>query len=194
MFIVTRRRSFAEYWKYFVARFSNVHAFGYNSTGRERTRMKFGELRVYCLELALTDFGSDLRRSESKRACGSFVFLWGKQWTTLPISGQPNFMKFAHKTWFCDVVNRFGNFFWKFALKGSFFQNNFDYRQRFRTSGRDFSEMITNLGKWSQELQRPHDLDLDVESGHAHTVVHHSSTSMYTPNFTEIGKTFLWMD
>ena len=28
----------------------------------------------------------------------------------LPISGQPNFMKFAHKTWFCDLVNPFGKF------------------------------------------------------------------------------------
>ena len=27
-----------------------------------------------------------------------------------------------------------------------------------------------------------------------HTVVHHSSTSIYTPNFTEIGKTFFWTD
>jgi len=27
--IFTRRRSFAEYWKYFVARFNDVHAFGY---------------------------------------------------------------------------------------------------------------------------------------------------------------------
>jgi len=33
-------------------------------------------------------------------------------------------MKFAHKTWFCDVVNLFGIIFWKFALKGSFFQKN----------------------------------------------------------------------
>jgi len=45
-------------------------------------------------------------------------FLAGKQRTTLPISGQPNFMKFAHKTCFCDcdVVNPFGIIFWKFAF------------------------------------------------------------------------------
>ena len=30
--------------------------------------------RVYCLELALTDFGRDPRRTESGRACGNFVF------------------------------------------------------------------------------------------------------------------------
>jgi len=68
--------------------------------------MKFGELRLYCLELALTDFGREPRRSESGKPCGGFVFLSGKQRTTLAISGQPNFTKFAHKTWFCEVVNR----------------------------------------------------------------------------------------
>jgi len=129
-----------------VARFSDVHAFGYNSAESERIWMKFLELRVYCLELALTDFGRDPRRSESGRPCGSF-FLSGKQRATLPISVQPNFMKFAHKTWFCEVVNPFGIIFWKFALKGSSFPKNRDHRQRFPTSSRDFSEMITNLGK-----------------------------------------------
>jgi len=141
-------RSFAEYWKYFVARFNDVHAFGYNFTGSERIWMKFGEFRVYCLKLDLTDFGRDPRRRESGRPCGSLVFLSGKQRTTLPIFGQPNFTKFAHKTWFCDVVNPFGIIFWRFALKkGSFFKKNRDHRQRFPTSSRDFSEMITNPGK-----------------------------------------------
>jgi len=70
----TRRRSFSEYWKYFVARFSDFHAFVYNSAGSERIWMKFGGLRVYCLELDLTDFGRDPHRSESGRACRSFVF------------------------------------------------------------------------------------------------------------------------
>ena len=114
-----------------------VNGFGWN----------LGNSRVYCLELALTDFGHDSCRSESGRPCGSFVFLSGKQRTTLPISGQPNFTKFAHKTWFCEVLNPFGIIFWKFALMGSFFQKNRDHRQRFPTSSRDFSEMITNLGK-----------------------------------------------
>jgi len=72
--LITRRRSFAEYLKYFVARFNEVHAFGYNSARSQRIWMKFGELRVYRLELALTDFGRDPRRSESGRACGNFVF------------------------------------------------------------------------------------------------------------------------
>jgi len=34
------------------------------------------------------------------------------------------------------------------------------------------------------ELQRRHDHDLDL------AIVHQSSTSIYTPNFIEIGKTF----
>jgi len=34
------------------------------------------------------------------------------------------------------------------------------------------------------------DLDLDVDRVIRHTVVHHSSTSIYTPNFIEIGKTY----
>ena len=83
--------------------------------------MKFSELRVYCSEVTLTDFGRDPRRSESGRPCGSFVFLSGKQRTTLPISGQPNFTKFAHKTWCCEVVNLFGIiFFENLPLRGLF--------------------------------------------------------------------------
>jgi len=42
--LITQRRSFAEYWKYFVACFNDVHTFGYNSAGSERIWMKFGEL------------------------------------------------------------------------------------------------------------------------------------------------------
>ena len=38
---------FADYWKYLVARFNDVHAFGYNSAGSERIWMKFSEFRVY---------------------------------------------------------------------------------------------------------------------------------------------------
>jgi len=78
---ITRRSScnFAEYWKYFVARFNDVHAFGYNSAGSERIWMKLGALQVYCLELALADFGRDPRRSESGSASRNFVvFLSGK--------------------------------------------------------------------------------------------------------------------
>jgi len=51
------------------------------------------------------------------------------------------------------------------------------------------------------ELQRPHDLDLDLESGHTAyrrasliDLYVHTKSSMYTPNFIEIGQTFLWTD
>ena len=40
-------------------------------------------------------------------------------YSALPISGQPNFTKFAHKTWICEVVNPFGTKFSKSSRKGS---------------------------------------------------------------------------
>jgi len=40
----------------------------------ERIWMKFGALRLYCLEQALADFGRDPRRSESGSANRFFVF------------------------------------------------------------------------------------------------------------------------
>ena len=42
IFIRRRSCSFAEYWKYFMARLNGVHAFGYNSAGGEPIWMKFG--------------------------------------------------------------------------------------------------------------------------------------------------------
>jgi len=57
-----------------VAHLNDVYAFGYNSAGSEQIWMKFGALRIYCLELALTDFGRDPRRSESRSASRFFVF------------------------------------------------------------------------------------------------------------------------
>jgi len=145
MGIITRWRSFAKYWKYFVARFNDVHAFGYNFAGSERIWMKFGELRVYCLELALTDFARSVQKPE-RETLRKFVFLSGKQRTTLPISGQPYFMKFAHKTWFCDVMNPFRIIFWKLALKGSFFQKTVIIVNNFR-----LQEAISR--KWLQILE-----------------------------------------
>ena len=72
--VFTRRWSLAEYWKHFVARFNVVLASGYNSIESILIRMKFGIFRAYCLELALTDFGRDPRRSERERARRIFVF------------------------------------------------------------------------------------------------------------------------
>ena len=57
-----------------MARLNDVHAFGYNSAGSERIWMKFGELRDYCLELSLTNFGRDPRRSGRGKASRNFVF------------------------------------------------------------------------------------------------------------------------
>jgi len=114
-----------------------VNGFGWN----------LGNSWVYCLELAMTDFGRDPRRSESGRPCRSFVFCQVNK-TRLPISGQPIFTKFAHKTCFCDAVNPLGNIFWKFAL--NFFSKNLDHPQWFPTSCCNFLEMITNLGTWWQ--------------------------------------------
>jgi len=48
------------------------------------------------------------------------------------------------------MVNPFGKHLWKFARKGSFFQKRQllrERRQQLPNSGRDFSEMNTNLGK-----------------------------------------------
>ena len=119
----TRRRSwsFAEYCKHFVARLNDVHAFGYNSAGSERIWMKFGELRVYCLELFLTNFGRDPRRSGSGRASRNFVFcpLNNAHFHRLPV-GQIS--RHLHKkTCFRVICGAFGKHLWKFARKASFF-------------------------------------------------------------------------
>jgi len=48
-----------------------------------------------------------------------------------------------------------------------------------------------SLQKWPNfRPSRACDLDLDLGSGHTHTVMHHSLTSTYTPNFIEIEETF----
>ena len=125
-----------------MACFDGVHAFGYNSAESEPIWMKFGALKVYCPELALTDFGRDPRRSESGSPNRNFVFfLSGKQRTTLPISGRPNFTKSAHKTWICEMVNSVGTKFSKSSRKGSFFPIPvFCYpRERLPTSSGDNS-------------------------------------------------------
>jgi len=84
---------------------------------------------------------------------------------TIPISGQPDFTKFAHKTWIWEVVNPFGKHFRKFARKGSFFEKGQllrEHRQRVLTSGRDICE-ITNRGK-SRLVGAPTECWLSMES------------------------------
>ena len=147
----TRRRSFAEYWKHFVVRLNDVHAFGYNSAGSERIWMKFGELWVYCLELSLTNFGRDPRRSGSGSASRNFVFfcpLNNARFHRLPV-GQIS-RSLHKKTCFRVRMCRFGKHLESLPVRGfspKKPQKVGDFRQRFPTSGINFSEMITNLGK-----------------------------------------------
>jgi len=107
--MITRRRSFAEYWKHFVAHFNDVHASGYNSAGSVRIRMKFGVLRVYCLELALTDIGRGLRENKRKFCFCFFCPVNNARLFKNPVS--QNFTKFAYKTWIYVRMNPLGKYF-----------------------------------------------------------------------------------
>jgi len=57
-----------------VVRFNDVYASGYNSAGSEQIWTKFGVLPNLLSGAALTDFGHDLRRSESGNSSRNFVF------------------------------------------------------------------------------------------------------------------------
>ena len=111
-----------------------------------------GNSQYIVLELSLTNFGRDPRRSGSGSASRNFVFfcpLNNARFHRLPV-GQIS-RNFHRKTCFRELCWAFGKHLWKFARKGSFFPQKtpfwLDQSQRFPTSGRDFSEMITNLGK-----------------------------------------------
>ena len=129
--IFTRRRSwsFVEYCKHFVARLNDVLAFGYNSAASERIWMKFGELREYCSELSLTNFGRDLRRSGSGSASRNFVFFFcplnNARFHRLPV-GQIS-RNLHKKTCFRVRMWGFGKHLWKFARKGSLSPKNLYY-------------------------------------------------------------------
>jgi len=161
-----------EYWKHFSAHFDGVHAFSYNSARSEPIWMKFGALWVHCLPLSMADFGRDPRRSE--RARQNFVFfLSGKQHTTLPISGPPNFTKYAHKKWISDVVNSFGTEFWKLPHKGSFFKCRFFRQnlQRLATSG-PYNSLTYRSMKTHDQIGPLRDVDfpfLRLESTQSHS-------------------------
>ena len=139
-----------------MARSNDVHAFGYNSAGSERIWiseriwMKFGELRVYCLELPLTNFGCDpLNNARFHR---------------LPVD---QISRNLHKkTHFRVRMWGFGKHLWKFARNGFFFPKPpflLDQSQQFPTSGRDFSEMITNLGR-SWQVGTPVECWLSIDT------------------------------
>jgi len=93
-----------------VAHFNDVHALGYSSAESERIWMKFGELPSILFGAGPDRFWVRSAQKREQETLWKF-YLSGKQHTTLPISGQPNFTKFAHKTWFYAVVNPFGIIF-----------------------------------------------------------------------------------
>jgi len=77
--IITRRRSFAEYWKYFVARLNDVHAFGCKSAGSERIWMKFGELPSILFGAGPDRFWArSAQKQERERLWKFLFFLSGK--------------------------------------------------------------------------------------------------------------------
>jgi len=84
--------------------------------------MKFGELRVYCLELSLANFGRGPRRSGSGRASRNFVFFFGPlnnaRFHQLPV-GQIS-RNLYKKTCFRVLCWGFKKHLWKFARNGSF--------------------------------------------------------------------------
>ena len=134
-----------------MARLNDVRASGYNSSGSIRIWMKFGALRVYCLGLALTDFGRDLRRSESGTMSGNFVFFCEVNNARLcrflvsQISQNLHARCVSERWWILSE-----NIYENLPVRGLFFRKRQilgDRLQRLRTSGRDISEMVTNLGK-----------------------------------------------
>jgi len=141
IFTPRRSSSFAEYCKHLVAHLNNVHAFGYSSAGSERIWMKFGELGVYGLELSLTNFGRDPRRSGIRRASRNFCCpLNNARFHRLPV-GQIS-RNLHKKTCFRVRCWGFGKLLWIFARKGSFFPKTSILawsKSTISDSGRDFS-------------------------------------------------------
>ena len=58
-----------------MARLNDSRAFGYNSAGSERIWMKFGELRVYGLELSLQILGA-IRTEEAAGGRAEILFFF----------------------------------------------------------------------------------------------------------------------
>ena len=137
---------------HFVARLNDVRAFGYNSAGSERIWMKFGELRDYGLELSLANFGRVSAQKRLREEEPKFCFFCplNKAWFhRLPV-GQIS-RTLHKKTCFREVCWGLENIRKNLPVRGLFSPKKppfwLDQSQRFPNSGRDFSEMITNLGK-----------------------------------------------
>jgi len=78
-----------EYWKYFVAHFNDVHAFGYNFAGSERIWMKFGELPSILFEAGPNRFwarSAQKRERESLRKFGFFCQVNNTRLCRFPVS------------------------------------------------------------------------------------------------------------
>jgi len=80
-----------------MVRFDGVHAFGYNSAGSEPIWMKFGAFSEYIVCRWLWLILSAIRAEARARERGEVLFLCQviNKRTTLPISGRPNYTKFA---------------------------------------------------------------------------------------------------
>ena len=133
-----------------MARFGDVHAFGYDSAESEPIWMKSGALWVHCRGLALADFGRDLHSSDSWRARRNLVFLSRKQRTISLISRQPHFTKFTHNTSIGVVMKTFGTELWKFYCKRSFFQKN---AQIFKNRWFVYRMVVTMVISWKVVLR-----------------------------------------
>jgi len=154
--IFTRRRScsFAEYWKHFLRRVWTVFT---------RSAITPPEVNRFGWNLGHSEYivchwpGKYWARSAQKRERENepkFCFLSGKQRAISPTSSQPNFTKFARKTWIREAVNPFGTKFWKFPRKRSFLPKAtfLENVQRIPTSGPYNSLTIYTLSQKSSHL------------------------------------------
>jgi len=147
----TRQRiySYAEYWKHFVMHLNGVHAFGNNSAGNERIWMKFGALRVYCLALALVDYGHDPHISKSGRVSRNIVFFvwWAMHDFTVFRSAKFHEIRTLHGSMLPRILSE--NVFLKICPKGSFSKKaNFVWE-----SSRDSDFRPRFLPKWLQIVE-----------------------------------------
>jgi len=153
---LTQRRScsFAEYWKHFMSRYNDVHGPAITPPEVNGFGWNLGYSWVYCLELALTDFWRNLRRSKSRRASRNFVFFCQVNNHDFTDFRSAKFremrMQYGHR---CTSVSSWilsENIFENLPLRGLFFQKAQrlpENCQRLPTSGCNICEMNTNCGK-----------------------------------------------
>jgi len=128
--------------------------------------MKFGALREYCLELSLTNFGRDPRRSGSGSASRNFVFVFcplnNARFHRLPV-GQIS-RNFHKKTCFRMLCGGLGNICENLPVRGLFPPKNLHYGlikvNDFRLPAA-ISPKWLNLGK-SWQVGMPVDVSTDT--------------------------------